>query len=69
MKYSAFNACLFLGRLAMDLNGTCTGEHGIGLGKRALLEKEIGPEGMAAMQTVKRAFDPNNILNPGKVFL
>ncbi|XP_076448799.1 putative D-lactate dehydrogenase, mitochondrial [Babylonia areolata] len=55
--------------LAMDLNGTCTGEHGIGLGKISLLEKEIGPEGMVAMQTIKQAFDPNNIMNPGKVFM
>ncbi|KAK7498890.1 hypothetical protein BaRGS_00009982 [Batillaria attramentaria] len=54
--------------LAMDLNGTCTGEHGIGMGKNELLVKEVGPAGIEAMMCIKKAFDPNNILNPGKVF-
>ena len=55
-------------RLAMELHGTCTGEHGIGIGKRSLMEKEVGDVGLQAMKTIKHAFDPNNILNPGKVF-
>ncbi|KAK7114731.1 probable D-lactate dehydrogenase, mitochondrial isoform X1 [Littorina saxatilis] len=54
--------------LAMEMHGTCTGEHGIGMGKRELLEKEVGIEGLRAMQIVKNAFDPNQILNPGKIF-
>nr|KAG5707878.1 hypothetical protein BaRGS_031609 [Batillaria attramentaria] len=57
-----------IAELAMDLNGTCTGEHGIGMGKNELLVKEVGPAGIEAMMCIKKAFDPNNILNPGKVF-
>lgn len=52
----------------MSLNGTCTGEHGIGLGKRDLLIKEVGDHGVEVMRQVKQAFDPNGIMNPGKVF-
>lgn len=55
-------------RLAQELNGTCTGEHGIGLGKRDLLLKEIGETGIEVMQQLKQTLDPNGILNPGKVF-
>ncbi|BFZ12555.1 hypothetical protein BsWGS_15595 [Bradybaena similaris] len=54
--------------LGMSLNGTCTGEHGIGLGKRDLLIKEVGDHGVEVMRQVKQAFDPNGIMNPGKVF-
>ncbi|KAH9515656.1 hypothetical protein Btru_011655 [Bulinus truncatus] len=56
-----------MGYLAMELNGTCTGEHGIGMGKRHLLEKEIGPVGIQVLREVKKCFDPNGIMNPGKV--
>lgn len=52
----------------MDLNGTCTGEHGIGIGKRELLIKEHGEHGIQAMRQIKQTFDPNGIMNPGKVF-
>lgn len=55
--------------LAMELNGTCTGEHGIGIGKLSLLEKEVGTGTLATMLKIKRALDPNGIMNPGKVFL
>jgi D-lactate dehydrogenase (cytochrome) len=48
--------------------GTCTGEHGIGLGKRDKLLAEAGEEAVALMQRLKRAWDPQEILNPGKVF-
>ncbi|XP_022652789.1 probable D-lactate dehydrogenase, mitochondrial isoform X2 [Varroa destructor] len=53
---------------AIELNGTCTGEHGIGLGKKKLLLKEHGEDCVSAMKAIKFALDPNNILNPTKVF-
>ena len=54
-------------RIALDLNGTCTGEHGIGIGKRELLIREIGQTGLDVMKQLKNTLDPNGILNPGKV--
>ena len=53
---------------AIDLGGTCTGEHGIGVGKKELLKKELGYNGMEILYKVKTALDPDNIMNPGKVF-
>ncbi|WP_424810582.1 FAD-binding oxidoreductase [Roseococcus sp. YIM B11640] len=53
---------------ALDLGGTCSGEHGIGLGKREFLEAEHGAEAMAVMRGLKVAMDPKGILNPGKIF-
>jgi glycolate oxidase len=53
----------------LRLGGSITGEHGIGLSKAAYLPMELGPETIAAMKRIKHALDPNNILNPGKVFL
>ena len=52
---------------AHELGGTCTGEHGIGVGKREALRAEVGEEGIAAMRAIKHALDPLNLLNPGKV--
>ncbi len=56
-------------RRALELDGTCTGEHGIGLGKRSLLEKEIGESGINVMKRLKRTLDPKNLMNPGKVLI
>ena len=53
---------------AIRLDGTCTGEHGIGLHKQGFLIDEAGAGTVAMMRTVKRALDPNNIMNPGKIF-
>ena len=52
---------------AIRMGGTCTGEHGVGLGKQKFLELEFGEEAIALMRTIKRALDPNDLLNPGKL--
>ncbi len=55
-------------RAALDLNGTMSGEHGVGLSKAPYIEMELSPQQIAAMKAIKHALDPNNILNPGKMF-
>jgi D-lactate dehydrogenase (cytochrome) len=52
---------------ALSLGGTCSGEHGVGLGKREFLAQEHGPGALALMRTLKQAMDPRGILNPGKL--
>ena len=54
---------------ALALGGSCSGEHGVGLGKREFLTQEHGAEALAVMRSVKAALDPRGILNPGKIFL
>ena len=53
---------------ALDLGGTMSGEHGVGLSKAPYIELELTPDQIAAMKAIKHALDPNNILNPGKMF-
>jgi D-lactate dehydrogenase (cytochrome) len=64
-RAKALNGRLVERALAMD--GTCTGEHGVGQGKMKYLEAEHGPAGLAVMASIKRALDPQNIMNPGKI--
>ncbi|WP_227378914.1 FAD-binding oxidoreductase [Haladaptatus halobius] len=52
---------------AIDLDGTATGEHGIGVGKRKFMELEHGVAAVGAMRAIKRALDPKGTLNPGKI--
>ncbi|MRD46804.1 FAD-binding protein [Caenimonas koreensis DSM 17982] len=53
---------------ALALEGTCTGEHGVGLHKMEFLVTEAGVGAVDMMRTIKRALDPKNIMNPGKIF-
>ncbi|MEW6721021.1 MAG: FAD-linked oxidase C-terminal domain-containing protein [Thermodesulfobacteriota bacterium] len=58
---------VFRGTLAFG--GTITGEHGVGIVKAPFLEMEVGPAGVSVMKRLKECFDPNGILNPGKIFM
>ena len=54
-------------RRALAHGGTCTGEHGVGYGKSRYLEAEHGAAGVRMMQAIKRALDPDDLFNPGKI--
>ncbi len=53
---------------ALALGGTITGEHGVGLAKKPFLEGAVGELNLDVMKRIKKAFDPQGILNPGKIF-
>ena len=53
---------------AIKLDGTCSGEHGVGVGKAKFMEREQGPA-LGVMRNLKKTLDPNGILNPGKIFV
>ncbi len=65
-EVEALNHRMVARALAMD--GTCTGEHGIGIGKQQCLIDELGEDAVAVMRMVKQALDPDNLFNPGKIF-
>ena len=58
----------WLAELAISMDGTCTGEHGIGQGKKPYLAKELGEGAVDVMRAIKSALDPQGIMNPGKIF-
>ena len=68
MEEKAHEAIAEIFQAALDLNGTMSGEHGVGLAKQPYIHLELKPAQVAAMQAIKAALDPNNILNPGKMF-
>lgn len=68
MEEKAHSAIREIFQAALELNGTMSGEHGVGLAKQPYIGLELKPAQVAAMQAIKRALDPNNILNPGKMF-
>jgi glycolate oxidase len=68
MDEKAHEAIREVFQAALDLNGTMSGEHGVGLSKAPYIELELSPVQIRAMKAIKSALDPNNILNPGKMF-
>jgi D-lactate dehydrogenase (cytochrome) len=52
---------------ALDMEGTCSGEHGVGQGKMKYLAREHGEAALDVMRSIKQAIDPANIMNPGKI--
>jgi glycolate oxidase len=68
MEEKAHEAIREVFQAALDLNGTMSGEHGVGLAKQPYIPMELSPVQIATMKSIKHALDPNNILNPGKMF-
>ena len=68
MDEKAHEAIREIFQAALDLNGTMSGEHGVGLAKQPYIPMELSPVQIATMKAIKHALDPNNILNPGKIF-
>ena len=68
MDEKAHEAIREVFQAALDLNGTMSGEHGVGLAKQPYISMELSPVQIATMKAIKSALDPNNILNPGKMF-
>ena len=66
-KVSAVNKRLV--ERAIEMGGTCTGEHGVGTGKMGYLEKQYGAGAVHVMKAIKGALDPSNIMYPGKILL
>eukprot|EP00581_Thalassiosira_minuscula_P004583 CAMPEP_0183744292 /NCGR_PEP_ID=MMETSP0737-20130205/65655_1 /TAXON_ID=385413 /ORGANISM="Thalassiosira miniscula, Strain CCMP1093" /LENGTH=653 /DNA_ID=CAMNT_0025979931 /DNA_START=214 /DNA_END=2172 /DNA_ORIENTATION=+ len=66
-KESVFKVIENLTDRAIKVGGTCTGEHGVGYGKKKYLKRMYGEGGVSMMEAVKRSLDPFNILNPGKI--
>jgi D-lactate dehydrogenase (cytochrome) len=64
---TAKTLCEQLVERALAMDGTCTGEHGVGQGKMKYLDAELGAPAIAAMAAIKRALDPDQIMNPGKI--
>jgi len=52
---------------ALAMEGTCTGEHGVGIGKQQYLRQELGDDVISMMRDIKQLIDPENLMNPGKV--
>ena len=65
---SVHHALDLIARKTLELNGTITGEHGVGLAKKAWLRQQMGECSYEVMRQVKRALDPAGLLNPGKIF-
>ncbi|MFW9604670.1 MAG: FAD-binding oxidoreductase [Trichlorobacter sp.] len=65
---TAHEALTEIFQATLDLDGTMSGEHGVGLAKQPFIEMELNPAQIRAMESIKLALDPNNILNPGKIF-
>jgi glycolate oxidase len=55
-------------KATLALGGTLSGEHGVGITKAPYIGLELGDLGLEVMKRIKKAFDPNNIMNPGKIF-